>query len=124
MEELKKIRKNSKMTQQEVADKLAIKRSTYASYENSTNQPTLDTLKKLASLFDVSLDMLLGRPRPYDFPSSTTQKQKDVFKLILNLDDKNCEKVEFFIAGLIAGKKDHTGISNNLNGEYKNFFGE
>ena len=60
-------RKANKLTQSQIADSLNIKRSTYAYYECSTTPP-LDILSKLAKLFGVTVDDLLGTaaPEPYN----------------------------------------------------------
>lgn len=58
---LKQLRNEKKLSQQELADKLGINRSTYARYETSATQPDYETLQKLADFFDVSIDYLLGR---------------------------------------------------------------
>lgn len=58
---LKDKRKSHKYTQQEIADKLGITQSTYAYYETGRNEPDLETLKKLADIFETSIDYLVGR---------------------------------------------------------------
>lgn len=58
---LKNARKKMKLTQQDVADYIGVNRVTYARYEAGEYEPTFDTLLKLASLFNVSIDYLLGR---------------------------------------------------------------
>lgn len=60
---LTKLRKNARLSQQQVADILKINRSTYAYYETGKSKPKLPTLKKLAAIYGVSLDDLLGRER-------------------------------------------------------------
>lgn len=57
---LKKLRKSKKMTQEQLSNKLGIKRSTYAKYETGENEPDYEMLQKLANFFDVSTDYLLG----------------------------------------------------------------
>ena len=52
------LRKAHRLTQEQVAEILKIKRSTYAYYESETT-PTLDNIKKLATLFNVSVHFLL-----------------------------------------------------------------
>ncbi len=52
---------NSKWTQGYVAEKLSVARTTYTAYENGTKTPPLDTVNKIANLFNVSADYLLGR---------------------------------------------------------------
>ena len=60
-EKLKKLRKEKGIEAQYIAKKLNVSKSTYSYYENNKSQPNFETLKKLADLFDVSTDYLLGR---------------------------------------------------------------
>lgn len=57
---LRKLRKEKKITQIELANTVNLTQSTIASYENGYKLPTLDTLCYLARFFDVSCDYLLG----------------------------------------------------------------
>ena len=54
-------RKLNKKTQVEIADYLQISQPSYIRYENGSAEPTYENLVKLADLFDVSTDYLLGR---------------------------------------------------------------
>ncbi|MDU0329266.1 helix-turn-helix transcriptional regulator [Paenibacillus sp. 3LSP] len=54
-------RKDPKWTQEYVADLLGIARPTYTAYENGTKQPPMETLNRLADIFDVDTDYLHGR---------------------------------------------------------------
>lgn len=58
---LKSLRKEFKKTQQDIADYLGITRSAYTAYEIDRRSPDNEALSKLASLYDVSVDYLLGR---------------------------------------------------------------
>lgn len=60
-ENLKEQRKLYGYTQRQVAEKLGISQPSYIRYENGSSEPTLENLVKLADLFDVSVDYLLGR---------------------------------------------------------------
>lgn len=60
-ENLKELRKLYGYTQRQVAEKLGISQPSYIRYENGSSEPTLENLVKLADLFDVSADYLLGR---------------------------------------------------------------
>ena len=54
--------KNGKpWTQQDVADELGITYQSYQAYELGKAYPTLKNFLKLAELFDVSLDSLVGK---------------------------------------------------------------
>jgi transcriptional regulator with XRE-family HTH domain len=56
---LKELRLNKNLTQLQVANLIGISKSRISSYELNTNEPSLDILKKLASLYNVSSDSLL-----------------------------------------------------------------
>ena len=48
-------------TQRQVAEYLGISQPSYIRYENGSSEPTLENLIKLAELYKVSVDYLLGR---------------------------------------------------------------
>lgn len=58
-EKIKKYRENQRMTQAEVAEALGIKSATVSKYEFGTLEPNIESLKRLAELFEVSIDELL-----------------------------------------------------------------
>lgn len=51
---LRKLRENSGLTQQQVADAINVERSTYAYYECGKTTPDIDTVIQLAKIFNVS----------------------------------------------------------------------
>ena len=55
------LRKQFNLTQQQVAKRLGITQPSYIRYELGNSEPTLENLVKLADIFDVSVDYLLGR---------------------------------------------------------------
>lgn len=57
---LKKLRTEKGLTQDEISKDLGINRATYAHYETGRREPDAQTLKLLAKYFDVSLDYLVG----------------------------------------------------------------
>ena len=58
-EKIKKYREKKKMTQLEVAEILGVKPATISKYEAGTLEPNIESLKKLADLFEISVDELL-----------------------------------------------------------------
>ncbi|MDE6059110.1 MAG: helix-turn-helix domain-containing protein [Clostridia bacterium] len=48
-------------TQRQVAEHLGISQPSYIRYENGSSEPTLENLVKIADLYEVSVDYLLGR---------------------------------------------------------------
>lgn len=95
-------RKDNKWTQEYVADLIDVARSTYTAYENGTKQPPIDTLNKIADLFDVDINYLLGRTqiKTYDLQTTATEY---VLKELVNkynidlTDSKNKETLEKMI---------------------------
>ena len=59
-ENLKNIRKQCGLSQQEVADKLQIKQSSVSDWENDVSRPDYEKLIALSELYDVTLYELLG----------------------------------------------------------------
>lgn len=57
---LRLLRKVNRLTMEEVGRRLGIAKSSYAGYETETRMPPLDKLQKLASMYDVSTDYILG----------------------------------------------------------------
>ena len=53
------LRKKRTWTQDDVAKKIGIARTTYAMYEQGRREPDANSLSKLAELFDVSIDYLI-----------------------------------------------------------------
>ena len=79
-EKLKKIRKSKRITQDEIADFLGVKRQTYSAYERRVSIPDSLTLKKLADYFEVTTDYFFtssdARPE-----SAQTEQEKRMLML-------------------------------------------
>jgi transcriptional regulator with XRE-family HTH domain len=58
---LRELRKEMKLTQGEIAEKIGVALTTYAGYEQAARNPDWQTLVKLSEIFGVSLDYLIGR---------------------------------------------------------------
>ncbi len=57
----KELRKSAGFTQDELANKLGIVKSTVSMYETGKRQPDFEKLEEIADLFNVNMDYLLGR---------------------------------------------------------------
>lgn len=57
---LRELRTERKLTQQQAAQRLGVTASVVSAYENDIRQPSLEVLVKLARLYNVSTDYLLG----------------------------------------------------------------
>ena len=58
---LKEVREEFGYTQKQVAEYLCVRQNTYSQYESYKREIPLTLLIKLADLYDVSVDYLLGR---------------------------------------------------------------
>ena len=58
---IKRLRKNKGLKQQEIADILGVKRNTYSDWENGKTEPKLGNVVKLAHVFGTTTDELLGQ---------------------------------------------------------------
>lgn len=65
IERLKKLRKERKLTQKDIATFLDISQPAYQQFESGKKKMNLETMEKLADFFNVSTDYLLGKT---DFP--------------------------------------------------------
>ena len=59
-EKLKVLRKEARLTQQEVADFFGIQQAVYQKWESGNRKPSYENLSMLACIFDVSIDYLLN----------------------------------------------------------------
>ena len=57
---LRELRQARELNQRQVAERIGVTASVISAYENNIRQPSYSSLIKLASLFDVSADYLLG----------------------------------------------------------------
>ena len=64
-ENLKKIRKDNNLTQEQFAEKVGLARTTYANYEANKRTPDIETLNKIATIFNTTVEKILGNPFEY-----------------------------------------------------------
>ncbi|WP_374717054.1 helix-turn-helix domain-containing protein [Geobacillus thermodenitrificans] len=59
-EMLKRLRKQQRWTQEQLAEQLNVSRSQISKWENGSTLPDIQSLEKLCRLFNVSADFLIG----------------------------------------------------------------
>lgn len=74
---LKELRKEFKKDRYEIANFLNVSYSTIAKYESGVRSPDKETLDKLASYFNVSVDYLLGRSDIRNLENNNKLTKKD-----------------------------------------------
>lgn len=94
---LKKIRREKKLTQAQVAEHLNISVSTYTKYETNVNEPDITMLKKISKFLNVSLDFLLGESTNVDtlqnLLSSFSKDQQEILDIYMSLNPRNQGKL-------------------------------
>lgn len=96
---LKKIRIAKNMSQKEIASMIGITQQAYANYENDKRQPDIETIKKLASIFNVTTDYLLCKddPKPEPPQSPTMKKFIVLARKAANMTEKEHQAFVEFI---------------------------
>ncbi|WLR57773.1 helix-turn-helix transcriptional regulator [Mesobacillus subterraneus] len=80
-ERLRELRKKKKLTQKDIATFLGISESGYGYYEQGRNEPSLETLRKLATKYDVSVSYLTGENEVIERKAKPSNKdEKDIAK--------------------------------------------
>lgn len=88
-EKLKELRKNANLNQKEVCQAIGINLSSYKQYETNRANPDIDTLKRIANYYDVSLDYLCGREnKNLVFIDTLSPIKKELISIIKSLNDE------------------------------------
>ena len=76
---LKQLRTENKMTQTELGKKLNVTKASVSGYENGTRNPDQESLVKIAEIFNVSTDYLLGKEQnKRKYYELTDKDEKDI----------------------------------------------
>lgn len=129
---LRYLRVKHGLTQQKIADALAIPRERYAKYEGTTDPP-LDCLRKISRHYHISIDLLLSfdiRHVPYE---NLLQLEDNRLLFPIAVDSEGENKIEIIPAkaraGYLAGYSDpefiealqHISLPFLRNGKYRAF---
>lgn len=98
-ERLKQLRQNKNLLQKDVADYLNISKSAYGYYEQGRNEMDILTLVKLADLFDVSIDYLVGNKKE---PDHLTDEERDILSLYRALPNYSRAMMKGFIMAYLV----------------------
>ena len=83
---IKSLRTAKKMTQSELADRVGVSKATISTYEVGTRLPSYDILIKLAAVFHVTTDNILGFSNKYVIDvSKLNNRQRNVVQEIVSL---------------------------------------
>lgn len=88
---LKQLRQEKRLRQDQVAALVNVTKSAVSSWESDIRQPPYDTLIRLADIYHVSTDFLLGRTndRPLDLSGLTACEVALISELVASMRAKN-----------------------------------
>ena len=85
---LKNCRKDMSLSQKELGQKIGVAESTISLYESNKRFPDAETLQKISSLFNVSLDYLLGKSeikKSNELPPLSPKDERDIARDLENM---------------------------------------
>jgi len=101
---IKELRKEQKLTQEELAEKFNVARRTVSRWENGNNMPDLDILMELSDFFDVDLREILDGERKSE--KMNEELKETVLKVAeySNEEKKRSTRVVlvYFVLGIVA----------------------
>lgn len=89
---LRRIRRENKLTQQNIADVLGVDRTTYTVYESGLVTPSSSTLVKLSQIYNVTIGYLIGVEENH--PELRRDPEKPIDEKILGSDPISLLKKE------------------------------
>lgn len=102
-ENIRVLRKKLSLTQDQFAQRLGIKRSLVGAYEEGRAEPKLELLQKMAEVFCISVDELIGKQFTGSdpVPSLSYSRGKDV--VVVTVDSAQRDNIEFVPHKAAAG---------------------
>ena len=106
---LKTLRKSSKLSQEEIAKKLDITRTTYSHLETGNSSPTLEQIEKLSSIFDVNPETFINgiadNGENYDMDIDLKDYTLNILpREILNENIEKFREVLLYLLDQVSGK--------------------
>ena len=111
-ENIKILREQHGITQQKLADLLSLSRPTVSQIEIGERKLSADELIKLADIFNISVEYLLGLKRePKIIIKKTERKEKPKYQVRINVPQKNIKKFKEVLLYILnkVGSKPNIG---------------
>lgn len=101
------LRKQHGLSQTELAKQLNASRTIIGNYERNENTPSIDMILKLAKVFNVSLDYLVGEGQLANYDKEVLKRIEDIEQL----DKETQNKLFFLIDNIIQNFKTKQAFS-------------
>ena len=96
----KELRMSQRLTQDELAKKLKISKSSISMYENGNREPDFEVLELIADYFNVDMNYLLGTTNKTT--RILSQKQYELLSMYDQLNEEGQDKVSEYTSDLVA----------------------
>ncbi len=112
MNRIAELRKEKNMSQISLGMKLNVSQKMISAYENGKNEPSIDLLIRMADIFHVSIDYIVGysenRYPQHQVPDSSFYSfpKKDINRLFRDLSDRNKWIAQGVLLGLLASQRE------------------
>jgi transcriptional regulator with XRE-family HTH domain len=114
-EQIKKIRKDKSLSQQEIADRLSMNRVQYNRIETGKSDPTMNILQRIANALEIDVvqffELKNNSPEIHSIDEPLLQK----LKLLDELDETQKNSICNYIDTAIANKRLKEVLSNAMN---------
>ena len=80
---IKQIRNDNKLTQEQFAEKMLVSRTAVSKWENGTCYPSIDSLKYMSQTFNISLDKLLSSEEILEIAKTENQSNISEYNSLL-----------------------------------------
>lgn len=100
-ERITQLRKQQNLSQDELAKKAEVSRTIIGNYERNANTPSIEVLIKLAKVFNVSVDYIIGEGELAALDKDLLKRMEDIEKL----DEATKQHLFFLIDNVIQNYK-------------------
>jgi transcriptional regulator with XRE-family HTH domain len=100
-EKIIQLRKQNRLSQSELAEKIEASRTIVGNYERNSNTPSIEMIIKIANVFNVSLDYLIGEGQLSTYDKEVLKRIED----IEHLDQETRKNLFFLIDNVIQNFK-------------------
>jgi transcriptional regulator with XRE-family HTH domain len=106
-ERITQLRKQQNLSQDELAKRAEVSRTIIGNYERNTNTPSIEVLIKIANVFNVSVDFMIGEGELSAFDKDLLKRIEDIEKL----DQDTKQHLFFLIDNVIQNFKTKKAFS-------------
>lgn len=104
-DKIKQLRKDARMSQQDLADKIGVHLTHLSRLENAHLQPSLEVIKKIMDVFEVSADYLLNDDTDTYEVNIKDKTLSNKIRMIDTLDDKDREALSHVIESMLTKQR-------------------